>query len=93
MEMDASLQPSGRHLRQQRRAETRLFLFRGRAGPLLGCQTAQERRSAPDRGQRREAAGAGRTLNLPDASLTWRELGPELGGSSPDGRPALRSLR
>jgi len=36
---------------------TRFRLFRGRAGPAIGSQVAQQRRGAADRSEHREAAG------------------------------------
>jgi hypothetical protein len=44
--------------------------------PAFKIEAIDPRRGAADCGQRGEAAGAGRALNLPDALLTWRELGP-----------------
>jgi hypothetical protein len=43
---------------RQRRAKAGLRLFRGRAGPTLSGQAAQQRRGAADRGEYRQAAGA-----------------------------------
>jgi hypothetical protein len=44
------------------RAKARLCVFRGRAGAVLSCQTAHQRRGANDRGEHREIAKAPRDL-------------------------------